>query len=687
MIAPALPLSLAAPPPFPATVTQAEVAPAFVAPGVARADYRLRTANGPLVVHVVGVDPHEPTLRLGVVVAHDRLVSAGETVSSMARRSGAVAGINADYFDIGATNQPLNVVVRDGSLLRTPSARAALWIDRQGQPAMGTMAFAGDVRWDDASIPLTGVGIWPPQGGASLVPPAYGPLPAAPGVVTVPLDPVDPALGTYRVGETPASNDPLLAFGSSALALATPPPPGTTVAVHAALDPALTTVQNAVGGGPLLLRDGVPFDDPNAPAPEETLRRFPLAGAGIRPDGALLLVVVDGRRPEESVGLTRPQFGALLRAFGARDAMAFDSGGSSTLVARVLGDPEASVRNDPSDGVERPVADGLFVYSDAPRGAPDRLAFRPAVLRVLAGAGAAIEGRIVDAAGHAFGAAEDLHGSGAAGRLENGRFEAASSAFSGVLPVRAGALRGELPVEVSESLAALRILPAHPNPDPGTTLVLRSVGENARGDRIRADGAVRWSADGATIDPDGRLHVGAHDAVVAVRAGGAVARLAIPVGRHEVAQPLFTSPAGWRFTSIPHDAPGSVNVADGVLQLAYDLRAGARANYASTSVTLPGEPVALLIDVEGDGSGVPLRASFVNRYGEPVALTLAAHVDWHGWRRLRVRIPGELNPPVVLHALYVVPSLGGAPVRTAGTIAFRSAALVEPGTPAPPKVR
>ena len=127
-----LPATLAPPPPFPLIVAQSS-APEFVAPGITRADYRITTNAGPLVVHVVAVDPQEPTVRISVVMARDRLISPGETVSSMAGRTNAVAGINGDYFDIGQTNQPLNVVVSGGVLVRTPSKRAALRSTRAGK--------------------------------------------------------------------------------------------------------------------------------------------------------------------------------------------------------------------------------------------------------------------------------------------------------------------------------------------------------------------------------------------------------------------------------------------------------------------------------------------------------------------------------------------------------------------------
>src|SRR5665213_2564195 len=104
----ALPPMLAPPAPFPLVLSQWSTREE-IAPGMARTDYRLTTNAGPLVVHVVELDPHDPTVRLEAVVARDRMISKGETVSSMAARTGAVAGINADYFDIGNTNQPLNV--------------------------------------------------------------------------------------------------------------------------------------------------------------------------------------------------------------------------------------------------------------------------------------------------------------------------------------------------------------------------------------------------------------------------------------------------------------------------------------------------------------------------------------------------------------------------------------------------
>jgi hypothetical protein len=84
--------------------------------------------------------------------------------------------------------------------------------------------------------------------------------------------------------------------------------------------------------------------------------RSPCTLAAVRPDGRLLLVTVDGRRPGYSVGVTLPEATRVLRALGARDALKLDGGGSTTMTVR------GRVVNRPSDGAgERPVANGLVV--------------------------------------------------------------------------------------------------------------------------------------------------------------------------------------------------------------------------------------------------------------------------------------------------------------------------------------
>jgi len=682
---PALPAGLTPPAPFPLVLAQSRTAE-FVAPGVRRATYRLQTANGPLVVYVVAVDPREPSVRFGTVVAGDRMISAGETVSSMARRTNAVAGVNADYFDIGNTNQPLNAVVKDGALLRTPSKRVVIDVRADRSIRFENLSFSGAVAYGAASVPLTAVNEWPPQGGASFLTTDYGVMRPSGGVSLAELVPADlvhvatAIAGTYRVVSVSSASTlqtvqgPLLAFGPAALAVAPLPNVGDSLTVSAATVPPLDGMLAAAGGGPLLLSHGMPVDDPNAPAPEETDVRFPVSGAGLNLDGTLLLVAVDGRVPALSVGLTRPEFAALFAGLGASDAMAFDSGGSATLVARVLGEPDPSVLNSPSDGEERPVADGFFVYSDAPQGPPAQLVVRPSPLVALPHVSVPLSLALVDAAGHALGPAHLPHGDAIV-----------TGSVSETRVLRSGQVTAAVGIEIVPRIARLEIVPNLRDPDPGATVAFNALGLDARGRLVQLGDAVHWSADCGTFSAHGAYRVADRNARVVARAPGAQATFDLPVGRHRAVLSVFDAlhaPA-WRFSSAPRGAPGSLALAPDApqLELGYDFSNGERAAFADTDVVLPGTPQSFSVEIRGDHSGVGVRAAFVNRFGERRALTLAKAVDWDGWQARTVDLPDDLNPPVHLASLYVVDSLANAETRAAGKLAFRNAVAIVAGTP------
>ena len=67
-------------------------------------------------------------------------------------------------------------------------------------------------------------------------------------------------------------------------------------------------------------------------------------------DNHLLMVVVDGRRPGVSEGMSARELTRFLRTnFNPRYALNMDGGGSSTLCVRGQGDPLTHVVNYPTD--------------------------------------------------------------------------------------------------------------------------------------------------------------------------------------------------------------------------------------------------------------------------------------------------------------------------------------------------
>lgn len=661
-----LPARLDPPQPFPRILEQAPNVET-IAPGVEYGEYQLQTAMGPLAIHVVGIETRRSDVHLGSVLAGDALVSRGETVGSMAQRTHAIAGINADFFDIGNTNRPVNMVVRSGALLQLPYKRYVLAIARDGTPHIDEFTFSGEVEVGGRTLPLDAIDEMPhSDAGVSLLTPLYGRVPPRDAVTLATLQVLagTPPLARYRItgtADNTVAQPPgyYLAAGANNNDVVDSSGTDSVAVVTGDLSPlGLNDVVSAVGGGALILHGGVWYDDYDAPYRVENARRMPCSGAAIGSDGRLYLVEVDGRQPDLSVGTTRPQFAALMRAFGATEGLLLDGGGSSTLVARLLGDRVADMTNSPSDGKERPVADGLFVYSTAPTGPPVRLIARPSVIRTVPGADIPLRIAAVDAFYHAT----ESGGPVAAtvtpanlGDVRDGVF-LATHAGTGRLILHGGGLRGDVPVEVDGAPARTRVIPGRPNVEEHQTIALTVQAYDAHGFALQLPSLLPWKASDGTIDERGLFRAGADDANVSVRVGNAVATTRVTVGEHDVALP-FVQYA--HFVTLPHDGPGTLSKGAGCgscVSLRFSFAANERAAYAMANVPVPDDTIGIKFDLHDDGSAARIRLSFRNEINEDVLLD-AAELGENGWRTVVVRFPAGARA-ARLEAIYVLPAKG-----------------------------
>jgi exopolysaccharide biosynthesis protein len=110
---------------------------------------------------------------------------------------------------------------------------------------------------------------------------------------------------------------------------------------------------NAIAGNVRLIKDGRILAKGGDPT-------YPQTAVGHTADHHLVLFVSDGRQPKFSAGMTYEELAKILKGLGAVDAIAFDGGGSATMV---MTDPdgEPKVLNRPSDGSERYVGNNLAV--------------------------------------------------------------------------------------------------------------------------------------------------------------------------------------------------------------------------------------------------------------------------------------------------------------------------------------
>jgi hypothetical protein len=660
--------------------------------------------DGPLSISIITADLTNPFVTLAAAAENGVVQGPGARLSAIADSVQAEAGINGDYFDIGGSNAPINALIVNGRALHQPSAAAVFAIGPDKRPHLGPLTWSAIVTPNNgAPIAISGVNDWSASTPISLITPELGNVDAY-GATEAVLQP-EGSSGAYTVASVAANLSTLTTLapgqiaiaghGATATSIANEFTAGENVTVAYQGTPAPSSIVTAIGGGPLLVRDGVPYDDPAAPAPQERDVRYPLTGAGLSGDGRTLwLVVVDGRRPDISVGITRPMLGALFVALGASDAMAFDSGGSSEMVARHLGDLGVDVVTTPSDGRERAVADGLFIVNTAPVGLASQLLLRTSAPSVLAGSRLAVRALAVDAnlqpiALNAASVSWQIQPAGAltfddvgevTGRLPG---EATITATSGAISTTAT-------VSVVAAISGLTISGYGVSVPAGTTVQFITRATDARGAPVAIDAnAVSWSASsGATVSPSGEFSAGPAPAAVTVRAtvGSIVATALVDVGDHAVplqlALPDATGAGAWHFSASSNAGGGldQMPAPDGSSDIHFTYRfaaaGGTRAAYATSEIPVPDDPIAIACDVFGDGNGEWLRASYRNADGITDSVTLARHVDWVGWKTVRAALLPEAHWPIAITRLYVV-----QPDKSAaeGAVWLRNLAAVYPG--------
>jgi exopolysaccharide biosynthesis protein len=98
------------------------------------------------------------------------------------------------------------------------------------------------------------------------------------------------------------------------------------------------------------------------PVPHKSRTRHPRTVVGLNANRSkLVIMVVDGRRPGISVGMSYSELATEMTRLGCREALNLDGGGSSVMAVRDAATGTFRILNHPSDGHERAVASALGI--------------------------------------------------------------------------------------------------------------------------------------------------------------------------------------------------------------------------------------------------------------------------------------------------------------------------------------
>ena len=354
----------------------------YVGPGTTQTSLKL---TGPTVQRVfyTTTDLSDDNVNVKVVKGKDTTRGL-ETVSSMCdTRNGNgvqyICGVNADFFSMSTPTFPIGHALANGEpfyIVSTTSWQAFGLTDKK-VPYLGLGKYSGTVEANGVSTQLTSVNsprgtnyltLYTPRFGATTETNTYGTEVSLqvlggslqPGKVT-----------SYKVTSAPATagnmaipaNGCVLSGHGTAATFVDNLKEGDIVKFSPQVwfdGEQVSGITQMVGGQPMIVSKGVVLDTQGAI--DHLVNREPRTAVGFSGDKKkLVLLVVDGRQPGVSEGVTSRQLADIMIYTGCTEAMNFDGGGSTDLYHRTL-----DIVNTPSGGTQRAVADGVFVVSETP---------------------------------------------------------------------------------------------------------------------------------------------------------------------------------------------------------------------------------------------------------------------------------------------------------------------------------
>lgn len=348
-----------------------------VGPGTTQTSLRVEGAYNLNVFYTV-TDLSHPNVEMRVAPANNNSLAGGAAVSKMAQNNTTdevqyFAGVNADFFGY---SKPIGSTVINNEIWYANNTGWTGWgIDADKKTLLGNSSFSGTVTSSaGTSHNLTSINNARAENNLVIYTTKYG---STSGTNDYGYEAIiTPVEGTLRFGTMemtvaeaphvkgsttiPAGSYVLSGHGTAATFVASLTQ-GEKITINTQMklgDNTIVPTQLA-GGQPMILSGGVVLNTESALDHLTALN--PRTAIGYDATGTkLTLLVVDGRSTA-SQGCVSKVLADIMREVGCSEAMNFDGGGSSALYTKVLG-----VRNDPSDGKERNVTNGVFAVSNAP---------------------------------------------------------------------------------------------------------------------------------------------------------------------------------------------------------------------------------------------------------------------------------------------------------------------------------
>lgn len=640
-------------------------------------EHRLAT-DGWQNIHTLTIDLTSDNVKIAPVESSTEY-GLKETALKLLNDNGAVAGVNADFFGLtGAYSASFGPVISDGELISVGTDKnlnskeyAAYFMTDTGNSFIDYLRFTADfvndagARLELASINKITELVYPMYFNSSAAPSTADIDKRIDGLVKIVVE-NDTITYISQPGETvicPNGNGyVIIVKGTYADYTNQNFHVGDHVSTRIESSIDLNSIQTAVGGAGRILVNGEKANDGTI-----ITGRQPRTALGISQDGnKLILMVVDGRGT--SIGATHDEMVALMKEYGAYNAMHLDGGGSSTMVAETADEDELSVKNTVSEGTPRKIMTALGVFNTSQTGSLSQLKLEADTERAFVGE--SVKTKLIGY--DSYYNKVDIPAEQVTYNVTGGNGNAANGILTayepGIYTVTAeyGGFTASVNVTYSYA-AAMTPSVSSISLDKGQSITLSFNGVDSEGYSAPLTNGISYvlsNEDLGTISPNGTFTaVNNGTGYITCISGTAVCHIPVSVGGTLKTVESFENSPTVTFSSYPSNVTGSASVtssaSDGSkgLQLNYKLEKSddTQAAYAkfNSPIVLNGTPKTITMSVKGNATNHWVRGKIIDASGNSYTIDFSKGVNWSGWNEVTANVPSEVTYPIKLETLYV----------------------------------
>lgn len=431
--------------------------------------------------------------------------------------------------------------------------------------------------------------------------------------------------------------------------------------------PDFENLKLAMGGGSIILKDGVALDNYTLKIPG----RHPRSAIGISRDKKkIFLLTVDGRTSYYT-GATQKELANILLELGAHDGINLDGGGSTEMTVRNLGNPEISIANRPSGGYERKILNGLAVLNNSPEASLKDITINTEDQNVFVETSRSFEIKAYDQYYKPLEIdLDDVAWSveGIDGSFKDNIFTPSTSG-KGTITAYYDGKSASIDIKAIDNPIRLEVSPSKIFLDTDSEVSISAYGVNGEGYRAKVNpDDLMWSIPGDIGEIEDNKFITSDNpdnGIITASLRDIKAYIQVAIGYNEDILEDFEGKNG-SFLSYPQEVTGNYELSSNSKtgnssgKLSYDFTGtdATRAAYIvfnDEGIAMEDKPIKLGLWVYGKkGNAHWLRGKLKDSAGNYFTLDFSKNIDWDDWKHVEAHIPASAVAPLKLERIYLV---------------------------------